>query len=127
MEPELDRPAPQPAPERQAQRRTAPWRAMIGAVVFAGAAALGANLAGFDVMSLGSSDAGMTEAQAAAREATFTAAGPINLPEVPEQQRNEAVKSMQLPAPQEAALKGQVEARQIKLVYVTLWDDRDED
>ena len=58
-----------------------------------------------------------------ARQATFAQAGALLLAPVASHERAEALRTMQLPSDQQQAL----ESQKSELVWLTVWDDRDED
>lgn len=120
-------PAREPA-RRQPEgiRRREAWQGLVGAAIIAAGLGAGVYLSGTNVSSLFSGDA-MTDKEAADRAAAFTAVGPIALAEVPDNERPTAVGGIGLPAEQQATLRRDVEAKQVRLVYLTVWDDRYED
>lgn len=93
----------------------------------AGAAVLGAAAAAaFGGFGFGREDT-LSDQQAAAREATFAAAGIIALPEVPPAEREQAIAALGLPDEQAAGLRRDADTGEVRLVYLTLWDDLEED
>lgn len=65
----------------------------------------------------------LTPAENAARLESFQQASPLQVEAVAPQQRQEALQTMQLPADQQIAL----EREKVELIWLTLWDDVDED
>jgi hypothetical protein len=95
--------------------------------LLAAAAVMGAAAAAaFGGFGFGREDA-LTDQQVAVREATFADAGPVILPMVPATEREQAIAVLGLPADQAAELQRDTAAGEVQLVYLTLWDDIEED
>ncbi len=112
---------PQPAPEKQARKKP---KTAIGMVVLAAVAASAA-LASL-MMPL--SDSGHDIVSAKVRMAAFKQAGKtLELPPVPLQERELAIKTMNLPEARARELRQQIEDGKTDIAWIDLWDDQAED
>lgn len=115
-------------PQHEAQRtlqtsRSSGWRRYRGAL----AAAAFALVAGLWIVLPSRGDTALSAAEQAQRAAAFEAAGPFTVVAVSAQERAGAVAGMQLPAAARATLERELDTKKVELVWLTFWDDRDED
>lgn len=114
-------------PEALPETRRAPRRAVLGAALLLAGLVGGALLGGLDIIGTPGATDGLSDEQAARRQAEFTAAGPLALTAVPAADTAAAIEVMRLPPDQAAAMRSALDARTLRLAYLTLWDDMAED
>ena len=121
LRPKEDSASRWPGPEKKSR----PWPKlglMIGAAVLAAALGAGVYLTGDPADQPSPAQiAEMESSWAAAREAK------VSLPQVQPEERAEALAGLNLPQEQEEALQAEVAAERVSLVWLTLWDNMDED
>ena len=104
--------------------RATPARRKFPALLAAGAlgvAAIGGALA----FGFGGSNDGLSASDAAARTAAFPSA--IALPLVTDAELDDAIDTMALPPQQKVTLKRDVENGNVRLAWLSIWDDQAED
>lgn len=124
-------PEPLLRPDASPPRPRSRLGVVAGAVLLLAGLGLGAALSGIDLTMLTphpfGGDRALSAQESAARLAGFQAAGVIPLTPVPQAEREQAIASMQLPPQGASDLEKDLASGAVRLVYLTLWDDRDED
>lgn len=119
-------PADDPIPEPASAPSPAPRRARVRLVPVA-ALLLAASLPLAWLTYPSTGDAALSSAAQGTRAQVYQRAGALPLPVVSLQERASALDAMKLPAEQLAVLEQQLRAQNTELVWLTLWDDCDQD
>lgn len=124
MSPELH---PQPEPEPLPAPKQARARPALKTVLTAGLALLAVSLGISWLTYPSSGDRPLSAAEQMIRLRQFQQAGALSLPIVHPTERAEALDLMNLPDPQRQLLQQRLDSRDSELVWLTLWDNVDQD